>query len=307
MTKHENTLNKSTINAGKGQQTDHNPVTGPIAGNRRLEDFARTIRGYAIRTAAPPGSLCLTARRQRTVLHEAKANPRSSNIKSERKTMQTNQQHTQHHHPVKANRMNKSLNRPFPATRNRGLKRAGVSALALVTALASVQPAWTAIENSAVAVGTFLVPDDTSSPPATESVPVIPAARDLSIVKSVSTGPTVANGVDLINTDALDTITYLYIITNDGNVTETNITPVDTGPTFNGTAPVNALGAFAEIAGGSGTAASLAPGATVHFEATYTFATLDVLRAAGVTNEVRMTIPILTHRPRPRRYRRHRV
>ncbi|MGI9353040.1 MAG: DUF7507 domain-containing protein [Rhizobiaceae bacterium] len=169
------------------------------------------------------------------------------------------------------------------------LKGGSASAVALFTALGAVTPAFAAIDNSAIAVGTFSTPDDTTSAPSAQSVPVIPAGRDLNVAKSVSAGPTIAAGVDPANTDAGDTITYLYIITNDGNVTETNVTPVDVGPTFNGTAGVNALGAFAEVAGGTGTAATLAPGETVHFEATYTFDQLDVLRAAGITNGVSNT------------------
>ena len=169
------------------------------------------------------------------------------------------------------------------------LKGGGASAVALFTAIGAVTPAFGAIDNSAIAVGTFNTPDDTTSAPSAQSVPVIPAGRDLNVVKSVSAGPTTAAGSDPANTDAGDTITYLYIITNDGNVTETNVTPVDAGPTFNGTAGVNALGAFTEVAGGTGTAASLAPGETVHFQATYTFDQLDVLRAAGVTDGISNT------------------
>ena len=161
-----------------------------------------------------------------------------------------------------------------------------VCAAAALAAASGLQPALAAIDNSAVAVGTFAAPDDVTSAPDTESVPVVPAARDLNIVKTVASGPTVAAGADPANTDALDTITFLYVITNDGNVTESNVTPVDAGPTFGGQASQNALGGFTEVAGGTGTAASLAPGETVHFEATYTFATLDVFNAAGITNGV---------------------
>ena len=161
------------------------------------------------------------------------------------------------------------------------MKGGGVSTVAIMTTLSATVPAHTAIENSAVAVGTFSTADDTTSAPSTQSVPVIAASRDLNVVKSVATGPTTAGGTDGSVTDAGDTITYLYIITNAGNVTETGVTPVDAGPTFGGAAPTNSLSAFTEVAGGSGTAASLAPGQTVHFNATYTFAAIDVYRAAA--------------------------
>ncbi len=169
-----------------------------------------------------------------------------------------------------------------------GLKGVSVSTLALLTAMGSVAPAWSAIDNSAVAVGTFAAADDTTSAPDTASVPVL-VNRDLSIVKTVFAAPSVAAGADPLNTDVGDTIVYRYTITNNGSTTEDNVTPVDTGPTFNGQAAVNALGAFTEVTGagaGTGVAAALAPGETVVFEATYTLAQLDVLNAAGVTDGI---------------------
>ena len=172
------------------------------------------------------------------------------------------------------------------AGNRRGLA-CGISAMSLLAVLAQTGTAYADISNSAIAVGTYSSADDTSSSPSTQDVPVVPAARDLSVVKTVKTGsPTTALGTDGSNTDAGDTITYVYVITNDGNVTEINVTPVDTGPTFNGTAAENSLGAFTEVSGGTGTAATLAPGQTVHFEAVYTLAALDVYRSAGVTNGV---------------------
>ncbi len=169
-----------------------------------------------------------------------------------------------------------------------GLKSAGVSALALLTAISSVTPTWSAIDNSAIAVGTYTATDDTTSAPDTASVPVL-VNRDLSIAKSVFSGPSIAAGADPAVTDALDTIVYRYTITNNGSITETTVTPIDVGPTFDGQAAVNSLSAFTEVTGagaGTGDAATLAPGETVVFEATYTLAALDVLNAAGVTDGV---------------------
>ena len=167
-----------------------------------------------------------------------------------------------------------------------GMKRSGISAIALLTAMGAVSPAFAAIDNTAVAVGTFNAADDTTSPPSAQSVPVIPLARQLSVAKSVFAAPSVASGTDPANTDAGDTIVYRYTVTNTGNSTETNITPIDTGPTFDGNAGTGTLGSFTEVAGGTGTAASLAPGETVIFEATYTLSQLDVYNAAGVTDGV---------------------
>ncbi len=169
-----------------------------------------------------------------------------------------------------------------------GLKGLSVSSLALLTAISSVTPSWPAIDNSAVAVGTYTAADDTTSMPDTASVPVL-VNHDLSIVKSVFSGPTTAAGADGVNTDAGDTIVYRYTITNNGSVTEDNITPIDTGPTFDGQAAANSLSAFTEVIGvgaGTGDAATLAPGETVVFEASYILAALDVLNAAGVTDGV---------------------
>ena len=168
------------------------------------------------------------------------------------------------------------------------LKGASVSSLALITAMGSVTPTWSAIDNSAVAVGTYIAADDTVSAADTASVPVL-INRDLSVVKSVFAAPSTAAGTDPLNTDAGDTIVYRYTITNTGSITEANVTPIDVGPTFDGQAAVNSLSAFTEVTGvgaGTGDAATLAPGETVVFEATYTLATLDVLNAAGVTDGV---------------------
>lgn len=167
-------------------------------------------------------------------------------------------------------------------------KRAGVSALALLTAIGAAVPAGATIDNTAVAVGTFQNANDTSSAPDTANVPVL-NNRDLSIVKSVFSDPTTGQGTDTVNTDAGDEIVYRYTITNNGSVTENNVIPIDPGPTFNGAAADGLLGAFVEVTGadaGTGDAATLAPGETVVFDATYTLAQLDVLNAAGVTDGV---------------------
>lgn len=168
------------------------------------------------------------------------------------------------------------------------LKNASVSALALATALGAVTPVYAAIDNTAVAVGTYSAADDTTSAPDTASVPVL-INRDLSVIKTVFAAPTTAAGSDVSNTDAGDTIVYRYTITNNGSTTETNVLPIDVGPTFDGEAAVNTLSAFTEVTGvgaGTGDAATLAPGETVVFEADYTFATLDILNAAGVSDGV---------------------
>ncbi|MEZ5801494.1 MAG: hypothetical protein R3D29_14810 [Nitratireductor sp.] len=70
-----------------------------------------------------------------------------------------------------------------------------------------------------------------------------------------------------------------------GNITETNVVINDAGPTFDGVA---GTGSFTsgptEVLGGSGTAASLAPGQTVIFEATYTLSDADAYRGAAAAD-----------------------
>jgi len=168
-----------------------------------------------------------------------------------------------------------------------GLKRLSVSTLAILTALGATTPAWSTIDNTAVATGVFNGVTTTSDPD-TASVPVL-SNRELSIVKTVFTEPSITAGADAGITDAGDTIVYRYTITNDGSTTENNVLPVDVGPTFNGVAGANTLSAFTEVTGvgaGTGDAATLAPNETVVFESTYTLAELDVLNAAGVTDGV---------------------
>jgi hypothetical protein len=168
------------------------------------------------------------------------------------------------------------------------LARLSVSAITIASLLAASMPAQAAITNTATANGT---PARGTYTPSTdgESVDVLPAARTLSIVKNVA-GATVAVGAPGV-VDTGDTITYRYVITNTSNVTLTNISPVDTGPTFNGSLAVNSLGSFthapADPSNTSGVLpASVGPGQTVVFTAGYTLAQLDYLRAAQVFNGV---------------------
>ncbi len=96
----------------------------------------------------------------------------------------------------RANRMNNTITPKII-----GLRGVSVSTLALLTAMSSVAPAWSAIDNSVVAVGTYTAADDTTSALDTASVPVL-TNRDLSIVKTVFAAPSTAAGTDPVNTDA---------------------------------------------------------------------------------------------------------
>jgi len=85
---------------------------------------------------------------------------------------------------------------------------------------------------------------------------------DLEVDKSVAplTAPLLA-GSD---------ITYTFIIQNTGNVTINNVVPVDSGPTFNGSAATNTLSAFNPVS------ADLAPGTSESFTAIYTLDQADI-------------------------------
>lgn len=152
---------------------------------------------------------------------------------------------------------------------------AGMGALVAMSLLAMGQPASADITNSAVAIGTY-GDSPTSSVPETSAVPMIGLSPDLTIAETITTAPDGASG-------AGDLMTFQYVVTNSGNQTLTNVTPVDAGPTFDGNSGTGSMGAFSVT---TGNAASLAPGASVTFVASYTLSGLDVYRAASVADGV---------------------
>ena len=101
----------------------------------------------------------------------------------------------------------------------------------------------------------------------------------MTIAKSAA-APTVNKGASATLTDASDTITYTYTITNTGAVALTAATPVDIGPKFNGVSGTGTLSAFTPAT------AAIAVGANAVFTATYTLSTADVANGAGITNGV---------------------
>ena len=104
----------------------------------------------------------------------------------------------------------------------------------------------------------------------------------MTITKSAS-APTVNKGTSTTLTDAGDTITYTYTITNTGAVDLTAAAPLDAGPKFNGVAGTNTLSAFTPAT------AAIAVGANATFTATYTLSAADVTNGAGITNGVTNT------------------
>ncbi|MCB1381782.1 MAG: DUF11 domain-containing protein [Notoacmeibacter sp.] len=151
----------------------------------------------------------------------------------------------------------------------------------LSVAFASPASAANLLSNTATANGTPA--GGTLTPPTdTVDVDVVNKSNSMTLAKTVSS-ITTANGANAAAIDALDVITYQYVITNTGNQTLTAVAPTDTGPTFDGTAGTNTLSAF------SPASVSLAPGASQTFTATYVLSQADVDNAVGVTDGVSNT------------------
>ena len=167
------------------------------------------------------------------------------------------------------------------SSRAKSMARTWMYAPVLATSfLMLTQSAHADISNSATASGNFGGNPVTSAPD-TVDVPVVTANPSMVIAKSIGTAASVAAGANATITDGGDTIIYHYIITNNGNVTITGVTPVDTGPSFGNpqTAGTGSLSGFTLTSGST----TLLPGQSAEFSATYTLSTLDIYRAAGIT------------------------
>ncbi|PRI12523.1 DUF7507 domain-containing protein, partial [Leucobacter massiliensis] len=124
------------------------------------------------------------------------------------------------------------------------------------------------ITNSATATGTPPEGGDVPPPPPSDVVVLTPADPGLSIVKSSDVEEVTAAG---------DVITYSFLVTNTGNVTLTDVVPVE--GEFSGTGE---LGAF------DPESATLAPGENATFTAKYTVTQADV-DAGSITNSATAT------------------
>ncbi|MEL6287889.1 MAG: hypothetical protein AAFQ35_03835 [Pseudomonadota bacterium] len=119
---------------------------------------------------------------------------------------------------------------------------------------------------------------------------IIPNNALIALVKTGSITDVNTNG----RTDANDTITYTYTVTNTGNVTlfDIAVAELDTAPndqfTGNGTTPTPAYDAGGTNEGGNATLLDLLPGASMTFEATYTLVQADIDQG-GVANQARAT------------------
>jgi uncharacterized repeat protein (TIGR01451 family) len=133
------------------------------------------------------------------------------------------------------------------------------------------------VSNTARARGTSGTLLPLSSPStATTSITSVAAVR---IVKSAGI-PTVNLGSCTSCTDAGDTITFSYQLTNLGSVALTAVQVTDAGPRFNGIAGANVLGPYAPVS------VALPVGVTTTITATYTLSPADVANGVGITNGV---------------------
>ncbi len=126
------------------------------------------------------------------------------------------------------------------------------------------------ISNTATAAGD--PPGDVPPPPEASSGSMVPITPEpsLSIDKSVLTIPA--------NVTAGTIITYNYTVENTGNVSISNVAPIDLGPTFNGVTGTNALSGY------SPTVAQLAPGTSQLFTATYEISQQDLDNMAAAAD-----------------------
>lgn len=161
------------------------------------------------------------------------------------------------------------------------VKRILYAPILAAVSVAGATQTFATIDNRATASGTYNSSTITSPNSNLVQIPVAAANPSLSVAKSVATPVTTALGLDNAIVDAGDRIVYEYIITNNGNVTISAVTPVDAGPKFGPTqvAGTGTMSGFTLTAG----SATLAPGQSVTYQATYTLSQLDVDRAAGIT------------------------
>ena len=181
--------------------------------------------------------------------------------------------------------MEQILDTGQPPKKRNVLRRVGSSTMAFGVLLSQVTPALATIDNTASASGTYNAATTTSNN-STVNVSVVTADPSIQITSKAAGVPTLGLGPNPLVTDAGDTITFTYVIKNNGNVTLTNVLPTDTVPTFNGTA---GTGTSLNIVGYTPTTpatvlpVTLLPGASQTFTSIYTLTALDAYRGAGTT------------------------
>jgi large repetitive protein len=170
--------------------------------------------------------------------------------------------------------MNSLRNTIDQKNKTQGLFKAlGLTAVLVFGFVAQTAPTLADIVNTATASGTYNAANYTGS--GTASVPVAPHNQSMLVTKTAA---------PLLNVTAGQVITYTYKVTNNGNVTLTNITlndvhnaagpaPVPGSETLTDLPP---LGDSTDVTPANGVWSTLAPGDTVTFTATYTVQQSDV-------------------------------
>jgi uncharacterized repeat protein (TIGR01451 family) len=164
----------------------------------------------------------------------------------------------------------------------RRAKQAALTAPIIATSFVGLaSQTFATIDNQATASGTYNATTVTSPNSNLVQIPVAAGNPSLSVAKSVFTPVTINQGADTTIVDAGDRIVYRYIVSNNGNVTISSVVPVDAGPRF-GPSQVAGTGSMSAFTIVTGTA-TLLPGQSVTYQATYTLSQLDADRAAGIT------------------------
>jgi uncharacterized repeat protein (TIGR01451 family) len=170
--------------------------------------------------------------------------------------------------------------------------RAAIAAAAGFTTLAGTgDQAFAAgsIDNSAIASGNYGTGPGAvtvDSTPSTATVPLADPTLQLTVVK---TGVLNDGGDGL---DPGETITYTVRVTNDSNVSVTNVTPAEDNIQFGGSAGNGAFGTFSPAS-----APTLIPGDFADFTIVYTVTRRDIYRAAAVTDGVQNTVNVTADGP----------
>ncbi len=151
-----------------------------------------------------------------------------------------------------------------------------------IATIIPTQPAFATIDNTATATGTPAA-GVLTDPTSTENVDVEDAAPELTTVKTADTAGPVTAG---------DVITYTYTVTNNGNITITDVTMSDVHSGV-GSAPIPGSEVLLtdNVPLGDSTDAAtnaswdvLAPGDVITFTSTYTVVAADIVAAVDITN-----------------------
>ncbi len=164
--------------------------------------------------------------------------------------------------------------------------KAAVSAVALMTAIAPVAPAWATIDNTVTATGSSPGNTDDVTATDTETVDVEDAAPSLVVTKT-STDTNVGAG---------DTISYTYTVENTGNVTLSDVNLSDAhdgaGAAVTPTNPTLTTGdpLISSDDGVDNDYDTLAPGDIVTWTASYTVVQDDINNNGGGDGDIDNTV-----------------